>query len=131
MPYRCIHCSAVYEDSASEVLQGCSNEGCRSRFFFYLNENKLKEIEKSKEAETELSSLEKKQMEKDVRELTGIKDEEIPVFLDFESIKIVKPGKYLLDVQKLFDKDKPRVYKLADGKYIIDLNFRTLEKNRV
>jgi len=128
MVYKCIHCSAVYADNAQEVLRGCSNEGCKSRFFFYINDNKLKEIEKNKETEIELNSNEKKQMEKDVRELTGIKDEEVPVFLDFESIKIVKPGKYLLDVQKLFDKDKPRVYKLADGKYIIDLNLRVSKK---
>lgn len=129
MPYRCVHCSSIYEDKASEILNGCSN--CRSKFFFYISENKLKEIEQKKETEIELNSREKEQMEKDVRELTGIESEETPVFLDFESIKIVKPGKYLLDVQKLFDKDKPRVYKLADGKYIIDLNLRNLEKNRV
>ena len=67
-------------------------------------------------------------MERDVRELVGLRDEEVPVFLDFESIRIVKSGKYLLDLQKLFAQDKPRIYKLADGKYIIDLNMRVLPK---
>ena len=81
-----------------------------------------------KESEVELNIGEKKQMERDVRELTGIKDEETPVFLDFESIRIVKPGKYLLDVQKLFENNKPRIYKLADGKYIIDLNLQVAGK---
>jgi predicted nucleic acid-binding Zn-ribbon protein len=116
----------VYEDMAVEVLEGCSN--CRSKFFFYIKEEKLKEIEKSGEKEPELTSTEKKQMEKDVREITGIKDEDIPVFLDFESVKIVKSGKYLLDLQKLFATDKPRVYKLEDGKYIIDLAMRVSPK---
>jgi len=126
MPYKCVHCSAVYEDDAREVLNSCSK--CKSRFFFYIKEQKLKEIESKKISEMELNSKEKKQIEKDVRELIGMENEEDPVFLDFESIKIVKPGKYLLDVQKLFAQDKPRVYKLADGKYIIDLNMKVAAK---
>ena len=128
MAYKCVHCSAVYADDAKEILNGCSGMDCRSKFFFYIKEQKLKEIEKIKESEIELNAGERAQMEKDVRELTGIRDEETPVFLDFESIRIVKPGKYLLDVQKLFEKDKPRVYKLADGKYIIDLNLKVASK---
>lgn len=128
MPYKCVHCSAVYRDAAEEVLTGCSSNDCRSKFFFYIKDQKLKEIEQMKESEVELNIGEKKQMERDVRELTGIKDEETPVFLDFESIRIVKPGKYLLDVQKLFENNKPRIYKLADGKYIIDLNLQVAGK---
>ena len=128
MAYKCVHCSAVYEDKAKEVLAGCSS--CKSRFFFFINDDKLKEIESKKETEIELNAKEKRQMEKDVRELVGLKDDEVPVFLDFESIKIVKPGKYLLDVQKLFAQDRPRVYKLSDGKYIIDLNMKISSKNR-
>jgi len=129
MPYKCVHCSEVYDDAAKEILTGCSS--CKSKFFFYMKDEKLKEITIKQAIEPELSSKEKEQMEQDVRELVGIEDEEVPVFLDFESIKIVKPGKYLLDVQKLFAQDKPRVYKLADGKYIIDLNMRVPNKNRV
>jgi len=122
MPYRCVNCSAIYEDEERDLMKGCAR--CKSKFFFYIKEQKLKEIAIKRFFENELSTTEKKQIEKDVRELVGINDEEIPVFLDFESIKILRPGKYLLDVQKLFAQDKPRVYKLADGKYIIDLNMK-------
>jgi predicted nucleic acid-binding Zn-ribbon protein len=118
-------------DDAPEVLNGCSGEKCKSKFFFYIKEEKLKEIETKKEVEPELSAKEKNQIEKDVRELVGIKDEEKPVFLDFESIRVLKPGKYLFDLQKLFSTDKPRVYKLEDGKYVIDLNMRISGKKRV
>ena len=128
MPYKCVHCSTVYDDDAPEVLNGCSGEDCKSKFFFYIKEEKLKEIKKKKELEPKLSSEEKKQMEKDVRELVGMKDTDAPVFLDFESIKVLKPGKYLFDLQKLFAMDKPRVYKLEDGKYIIDLNKKVAKK---
>jgi predicted nucleic acid-binding Zn-ribbon protein len=119
MAYKCVHCSKVYKDGSEEILKGCSE--CRSKFFFYIREEKLREIIEKKESEPELTKDEKNQIEDDVREIAGIKDEETPVFLDFESVKIIKPGKYLLDLSKLFSMDKPKVYKLEDGKYIVDL----------
>lgn len=130
MPYKCVHCSTIYADDAPEVISGCSGESCKSKFFFYMKEEKLKEIEAKKEIEPELSAKEKRQIEKDVRELVGIQDTEKPVFLDFESIKVLKPGKYLFDLQKLFSTDKPRVYKLEDGKYVIDLNLKSAMKRK-
>ena len=118
MPYRCVHCSSIYKDGARETLTGCT---CGSKFFFYLKEEKLREILQHASPESELNVNEKKQIESDVREIVGVTNNEKPVFLDFESIKIIKPGKYLLDITKLFSKDKPRIYHLEDGKYIIDL----------
>lgn len=119
MPYKCVHCSKVYSDGSQEVLTGCNE--CHSKFFFYVKEEKLREIFEKKEQEPELTYDEKKQIEQDVREIAGIKDEESPVFLDFESIKIIKPGKYLLDLGKLFERDKPKIYQIEEGKYVIDL----------
>jgi len=65
--------------------------------------------------------MDKKQVEKDVREMIGIEDEETPVILDLESIRISGPGKFEIDVVNLFDKNRPLIYKLDEGKYIIDL----------
>jgi len=120
MPYRCVHCSKIYNDGSSEVLTGCS--GCHSKFFFYIKADKLKEIQERREEEIHLSYVEKKQVEQDLRDIAGIEDEEKPVFLDFESIKIVKPGQYLLDLPRLFEMGKPHVYQMEDGKYIVDFS---------
>ena len=123
MAYKCVHCSAIYEDGSEEIIKGCTN--CKSKFFFYITNEKLKEISEAaalnKEIANDLTEKEKDQIEKDVRDISGLTNEEIPIFLDFESIKIIKSGKYLLDLPKLFSMDKPRVYKLEDGKYIVDL----------
>lgn len=81
----------------------------------------MKQLAEQGALDPKLTESEKKQMEEDVREITGIEDEETPVFLDFESVKVIKPGKYLLDLQKLFAMDKPRVYQIENGKYIVDL----------
>jgi predicted nucleic acid-binding Zn-ribbon protein len=118
MAYRCVHCSGIYEDGSNEILTGCTK--CKSKFFFYIRNEKLKEILANKEM-PELTTHEINQVENDVRDIAGIKDEESPVFLDFESVKVLKPGKYLLDLTKLFAMNRPRVYQLDDGKYIVDL----------
>lgn len=120
MAYKCVHCSEIYEDGSNEVLEGCKS--CKGKFFFYIKNDKLKEILANKEM-PELSNVEKKQMEKDVRDIVGVNpEEEAPIFLDFESVKVLKPGKYLLDLTKLFSMNRPRVYQLEDGKYIVDLS---------
>jgi predicted nucleic acid-binding Zn-ribbon protein len=116
--YKCVHCGNVYEDGANEVLNGCE---CKSKFFFYINAEKLKEINEGITPEVILTKAEKKVMESEVREIAGIGNEDKPVFLDFESVRVIKQGKYLIDIQKLFSTNKPRIYKLEDGKYIIDL----------
>jgi predicted nucleic acid-binding Zn-ribbon protein len=122
MAYKCVHCSEVYGDGSKEVLTGCNN--CGRKFFFYIKEAQLKQIQENKVTEPDLSKREKEQIEKDVRDIAGISDVDKPVFLDFESVKIVKPGSYLLDIQKLFANNAPRIYTLEDGKYIIDLASR-------
>jgi len=124
MPYKCVHCSETYGDGSEEILKGCRE--CGRKFFFYIRKEQLEKMKKQEtEVEIELGSLDKKQVEQDVREISGLEDEEVPVFLDFESVKVIRPGKYAVDLANLFSRDKPRVYKLEDGKYIVDLSQMT------
>lgn len=118
MPHTCVHCSKIYPDAAPEILSGCT---CGSRFFFYLNEQKLQKIKETQGVEVELTPKEKEQIEQDVRDIVGVEEEDAPIVLDFESVKILKPGKYLIDIAKLFRGENPLVYKLEDGKYILDI----------
>lgn len=128
MPHKCVHCAKSYEDGSREVLHGCS---CGSKFFFYLSAEKLNKIEHHKEQAIELTTEEKVQIEADVRDIIGVsEDEDIPIVLDFESIKVLKPGKYLIDLHHLFNKDKPLVYTLEEGKYIVDLVQHPLPKKK-
>ena len=48
-------------------------------------------------------------------------EEEAPVVLDIESVRVLKPGKFEIDLVHLFNKKNPLVYKLEEGKYIIDI----------
>jgi uncharacterized protein len=117
MPHRCVRCGTVYDDGSEEILKGCS---CGAKLFFYV---KKKDLEESGEIVENLSDDEKKQIEEDVCDLVGVNpEEETPVVLDLESIRVMKPGKFELDLVNLFNRDKPLVYKLEEGKYIIDIS---------
>ncbi len=128
MPYKCVHCAEFYDDGSQELLIGCKN--CGRKFFFYIKKEKFELMQQmQKQEEIVLTEKEKNQMEEDVRQIAGIENEEVPVFLEFESVSIVKPGKYLIDLTKLFAQNKPRIYKLEDGKYIVDMSSSSKNKN--
>ena len=78
----------------------------------------MKEV---KEKIIKIPEDQKKQVERDIREMVGITDAAAPVILDIESIRVTGEGKFELDIVKLFRKDQPLIYKLEEGKYIIDL----------
>ncbi len=115
MPHQCVRCNTLYQDGANEILKGCK---CGAKLFFFIRKQQLEE---GKKILTELTPEEKVRVEEDVKELIGLpEDPEKPVILDLESIRILKPGKYELDLVHLFKKD-PLVFKLEEGKYMIDL----------
>ncbi len=120
MPHQCVHCGELYEDGAIELLKGCK---CGSHFFYYIRKEYFDthKIEVNERVQ-ELEKSDKQKIEKDVREIIGVSEEDnIPVFLDLESVNITQPGKFEIDIVNLFSKKRPLVYRLEEGKYIIDL----------
>ncbi|MCF7800349.1 hypothetical protein K9M16_05110 [Candidatus Babeliales bacterium] len=123
MPHQCVHCSRFIPVGSRELLEGCKN--CGSKFFFYIKDEHIEGI---KNNPVEIPQGDKKNIEKDIRDMAGIKDEEAPVVLDIEAVRAIGQGKYEIDVAKLFKKNSPLIYKLEEGKYIIDLS-STLSKD--
>lgn len=127
MPHQCVRCGILYDDGSKEILSGCK---CGARLFFYIKKERL---EQAKEIADNLSKKEKRQIEKDVYNIMGVEaEEEKPVILDIESIRILKPGKFEIDLVHLFNKKEPLVYKLDEGKYIIDIaeTFKRMKESK-
>jgi predicted nucleic acid-binding Zn-ribbon protein len=120
MPHQCTKCGKFYPDAAPELLSGCV---CGARFFFYVREEALqKRNEEVKETLEHLNQADLEQIETDIREITGLdKEPEKPVVLDIESVRVISPGKFEIDLVKLMSKKVPLIYKIGEGKYIIDL----------
>lgn len=114
MPHQCVKCAKFYEDGAKELLKGCE---CGGRFFFFISQ---KHLEDAKKITIDLTDDDKKQIERDVFDILGLENIDRPVILDLESIRILKPGQFEINLIDLFKK-KPLVYRLEDGKYVIDL----------
>ena len=114
MPHQCVRCGDLYPSGCKELLVGCN---CGGKFFFFVNEEA---IQRAKEVNELLTAQEKEQMEHDVLEIVGASAHDTPVVLDFENIKVIEPGRYELDLVEIF-KGRPLIYKLDEGKYIIDI----------
>ena len=125
MPHQCVKCGAMYPDGSQDVLKGCLT--CKGKFFFYVRKEA---IESSKSFISNLTVKDKKQIEEDVYDIMGIIEPEQPVILDIENIRVVKPGQYEISLIDIFKK-KPVVYRVGEGKYIIDLvsTFKNLKNN--
>ncbi|MEN7982239.1 MAG: Zn-ribbon containing protein [Nanoarchaeota archaeon] len=116
MPHQCTKCSRIIPVGSKELLEGCAD--CNSHFFFYIRDEQFENL---KNKIIEIPEKERVTIEKDIREMAGITDDEQPVILDIESIRAVGTGKYEIDVVNLFNKERPLIYKVSEGKYVIDL----------
>ncbi|MBU1203895.1 MAG: Zn-ribbon domain-containing protein [Nanoarchaeota archaeon] len=114
MPHQCVRCGVFHEDGSDALLKGC---GCGSNFFFFIRKEHL---EKAKEVTVKLDDVQRKEIEKDVFKLIGGEIPKKPVILDIESIRVLKPGQYEISLVDLFN-NKPLVYRIEEGKYVIDL----------
>ncbi len=127
MPHQCVRCNTFYDDGAEEILRGCS---CGGKLFFYI---KREQLEESKtEIEQSITPKDRELIEQDVYDLVGDQiDTDKPVVLDIESVRVLKPGQYELDLVHLF-RGEPLIYKLEEGRYVIDLveSFNQLVKKR-
>jgi len=119
MPHQCVHCSKIIGVGSKEILEGCGE--CGGKFFFYIRDEQVPRIEEAREVPIpEFDTVDKKKVEEDVRSILKIEDEEKPVILDLESVRILGPGKYEFDIVSLMNR-RPIVFKLSEGKYLIDI----------
>ncbi len=113
--HQCVKCAAIYDDGSNQILKGCAS--CGGKFFFFIKKEALNKVQ---EVTKNLTQEDRQKIEEDVKDIIGILDDDAPVILDLASVNVLKPGKFELDLVRLFKGD-PLVYKLDDGKYIIDV----------
>ena len=115
MPHQCLKCEKVYDNTSNAIILGCPN--CGSKLFLF-----MRKIPTQKK-EIELSKAEKDIILKEVESISNIDTLDGPIILKLENVRVVAPGKYEIDVNQLMKKEKPLIYKVQDGTYVIDLNF--------
>ena len=121
MPHQCLSCNFIHDNSSDVILKGCSQ--CGKKLFLF-----IKKVPEEKE-EIELSMEEKSIILNEISSMTDASALEEPIILKLENVRVLKPGKYEIDINGLLRKDKPLIYKVQEGTYVIDLDF--LRRNRV
>lgn len=116
MPHQCLRCDSIFDNSSNVIIKGCTN--CGSKLFLFVKEEK-KTIEK----EIELTKERKELILSELENYVDIKESETPIILKLENVRILAPGKYEIDVNQLMKKEKPLIYKVQDGTYVIDLEY--------
>jgi predicted nucleic acid-binding Zn-ribbon protein len=119
MSHQCVHCGRIYPAGSRDLLEGCRE--CGSHFFFFINDDQLAKIKQKQLEEQPIMLENKKEVEKEIRELAGITELDTPVILDIESVRVSGDGKFEIDLVNVFNKKRPLIYKVEEGKYIIDL----------
>lgn len=126
MAHRCIYCGRIIPVATKEIFEGCAT--CGSKFFFYIRDEQLAKINENNIV-AELNKVDKKKVEEEVRDILEVEDDEEPVILEFESVRVLEPGKFEIDLVGLINR-KPIVFKLEEGKYLIDLDSAMPKKER-
>ena len=127
MPHQCVKCSRIISAGSKELLEGCAS--CSGHFFFYIKDEQLQRI---RENPIEIPEGDKDNIERDIRDIAGIQEENAPVILDLESIRVTGAGKFEIDLINLLSKKRPLIYKLEEGKYVIDIsNSLKIDKSEI
>lgn len=112
MPHECVKCGKLYPDSSPEVLEGCENCGGRKFIYVATGRKRRKIPEKVPAAEPQPEQREKP---------AGVQDRRRDIYSGLESIRIVSPGTYELNIEKLAQSDERVVGFSNEGSYGVDL----------
>ena len=116
MPHKCTQCGREFEDGSTKILKGCPS--CGGKKFLYI-----------REAERHDDVLKEKSIDEIARETgEGVleveqsqRKDEIEVYDRIESVRILAPGSYELNIEKLAQSDEVVVGLEKEGKYVVDI----------
>ncbi|MCZ7404793.1 MAG: Zn-ribbon domain-containing protein [Candidatus Methanoperedens sp.] len=104
MPHKCTRCESVFKDGAAIILNGCPKCGW-NKFLYVIKE--VDEILGNKTAEAESKEV-KAEPKPEIGERV-------------ESVRIVSPGSYELNLESLLERDEIVMALKEDGTYIVHL----------
>lgn len=115
MPHKCTKCGREFKDGTTDILKGCPS--CGGKKFLYvkpedLHRDVLEEKSIKDVAEEKKDSL---------LEISQKEDEPIEIYDRIESIRVLNPGSYELNLEKLAKSDEMVMQMGKDNKYIVDL----------
>lgn len=115
MPHKCTKCGREFEDGSTEILRGCPSCGGK-KFLFVKETDRHKDVLEEKNIESIASETKETPLE--------VKPEnkrEIEVYDRVESIRVLQPGSYELNIEKLAKSDEVVVRLGQEDRYAVDI----------
>jgi len=116
MPHKCTKCGREYKDGSTEILKGCAS--CSGKKFLYVKDT---EINKDVLEEKSIEEIARETHEEILHVVEPRTKQEVEMFDRVETIRIVSPGTYELNLEKMAQGDERIVSVGKEGSYIIDL----------
>jgi predicted nucleic acid-binding Zn-ribbon protein len=115
MAHKCTKCGREFVDGSTEILRGCPS--CAGKKFLYVRES---ERHADVSEETPIGELAQENSREILEVQTG-PQKEVQIFDRVESIRILGPGSYELNIEKLAKSDEVVVGLAKEGQYIVDI----------
>ncbi|MCD4807696.1 MAG: Zn-ribbon domain-containing protein [Methanococcoides sp.] len=139
MPHKCTRCEKIFEDGAEVILSGCPN--CGWNKFLYVKDMEPEEEAKEKEVQVQpeiVDSVEKdipaEQFIREIDDIIGIGHQEREGVEEegerVESVRILGPGSYELNLSSLFEREEIVMAIKQDGTYAVDLSSAFRKKKK-
>lgn len=123
MPHKCTKCGREYNDGSTEILKGCAS--CGGKKFLYVKQDQLNEDVLDEKSIDEIAVESKEEI---LEVVEPKKKKEIEMYDRVETIRIVSPGSYELNLEKMAESDERIVSVGKEGSYIIDLMSMTKDE---
>ncbi len=123
MPHKCTKCGREYNDGSTEILKGCAS--CGGKKFLYVKQDQLNEDVLDEKSIDEIAVESNEEI---LEVVEPKKKKEIEMYDRVETIRIVSPGSYELNLEKMAESDERIVSVGKEGSYIIDLMSMTKDE---
>jgi hypothetical protein len=116
MPHKCTKCGREYKDGSTEILKGCAS--CGGKKFLYVKETELNKDVLEEKSIDEIAQ----ESREDILEIPEPKSrQEVQMYDRVETIRIIAPGTYELNIEKMAQSDERIVSVGKEGSYLVDL----------
>lgn len=122
MPHRCTRCESIFKDGAAIILNGCPKCGW-NKFLYVRGEEPAQQDEKTYEREIPPAEKFIKEVDELISKPEIVKSEmkQKEIGERVESVRILSPGSYELNLESLLERDEIVMALKEDGTYLVHL----------